>query len=108
VAQAVGIVGVLVPSDDLVDALAEKREGGVSYTLIFARVVQSLGEIASESMAMIKSTQGQQTCITADLSARKICVNGSASVEGENQLWYTVCHSLGCSERECWVLQNPV
>jgi hypothetical protein len=35
-------------------------------------------------MAMIKSTQGQRTCITADLSAGKIRVNGAVSVEGEN------------------------
>jgi len=39
---ALGIVGVLVISDDLEEALAEQREGGVSYTLILARVVQSL------------------------------------------------------------------
>ncbi|MGB2890982.1 MAG: hypothetical protein WBC04_25090, partial [Candidatus Acidiferrales bacterium] len=40
----------------------------------------------------IKSAQGQQTSVTADLSARKVRANGSVSVEGENELWYTVCH----------------
>jgi hypothetical protein len=45
-------------------------------------------------MAMIKSAQGQQAGVTADLSSGKIRANGSVSVEGENELWYTVCHSL--------------
>jgi hypothetical protein len=55
----IGVAGVLVASDDLVEALAEKREGGVSYPLILARIVQSLDYIASESVVMIKSAQGQ-------------------------------------------------
>jgi hypothetical protein len=37
----IGIVGVLVPSDDLVEALAKEREGGMSDTLVHATVVES-------------------------------------------------------------------
>ena len=58
-------------------------------------------------MAFVKGPQRQQTGITGDLAAGKISVNGSMSVEGEKQLWYTVV-SCGCSERECWVHENPV
>ena len=91
--QAIGIVGVLVPSDDLVEALAKEREGGMSDTLVHATVVESFRESQGKSVTLVEGTQGQQTRIRADLSSRKVRANGLMSVEGENQLWYTVCHS---------------
>jgi hypothetical protein len=51
-------------------------------------------------MAFVKGPQRQKSGIAGDLAARKISVNGSMSVEGENQLWYTVCHS--------WMLRKGV
>ena len=47
-------------------------------------------------MPLIKGPQRQQTGITGDLTTRKISSNGSVSVEGKGQLWYTTrCHVLG-------------
>jgi hypothetical protein len=45
-----------------------------------------------------KNSQRQQAGITGDLTARKISSNGSVSVEGKRQLWYTRCH--------LWVLRK--
>jgi len=107
-AQAVGIISVLVASDDLLDALAKQRQNRVTNTLVFSRITDPLSQITSESVALVESTQRQQTGVTADLSAGKISVNGSMSVEGENQLWYTVCHvadapkgSAGFTKTQC-------
>ncbi len=53
-------------------------------------------QIASESMPLIKGPQRQQAGVSADLATRKISSNGSVSVEGKRQLWYTTrCHVLG-------------
>jgi hypothetical protein len=49
---------------------------------------------------MAKGPQRQKSGIAGDLSAGKISVNGLMPVEGENQLWYTVCHS--------WMLRKGV
>jgi hypothetical protein len=59
---------------------------------------QPVCQAASESMPLIKSPQRQQAGITGDLTARKISSNGSVSVEGKPQLWYTRCH--------LWVLRK--
>jgi hypothetical protein len=71
--------------DDLVDALAKQRQRRVTNTLVFSRIIDPLSEITSKSVALIESTQRQQTGVTADLPTGKISVNGSMSVEGENQ-----------------------
>jgi hypothetical protein len=63
-----------------------------------AIITDALCQVASESMPLIKSPQRQQAGITGDLTARKISSNGSVSVEGKRELWYT--------RRHLWVLRK--
>jgi hypothetical protein len=70
----------------------------MTHTRIVAIITDALRQAASESMPLIKSPQRQQAGITGDLTARKISSNGSVSVEGKRQLWYTRCH--------LWVLRK--
>jgi len=79
----------------------------VTDTIVLTRIAEGFSQIASQLMAFVKGPQRQKSGIAGDLAARKIGVNGSMSVEGENQLWYTVCHSW-MLRRECWVHENPV
>jgi hypothetical protein len=51
-------------------------------------------------MALIEGAQGQQTGIAGDLAPGKIGADGLMMVEGEKQLWCTVCH--------CWMLRKGV
>ena len=67
-----------------------------------------LREAESESMTLIESKQGQKASVAADMPAAKIHLDAFGTVEREIKLWYTRCHFHGCSERECWVRQNPV
>jgi hypothetical protein len=79
----------------------------MTHTRIVAIITDALCQAASEAMPLIKSPQRQQAGITGDLTARKISANGSVSVEGKRKLWYEMSR-FGCSERECWVRENPV
>jgi hypothetical protein len=80
--------------------LAQQRQPRVAHTRIVAIITDALCQAASKSMPLIKSPQRQQAGITGDLTARKISSNGSMSVEGKQQLWYTRCH--------LWVLRKRV
>ena len=95
-AQAVGIVGVLVAGDDLIDALPQQRQRVVLHALLLTRVAEQRGPVARQVMTLIEGSQRQQAGITGDLSTRKIGSNGSMPVEGKGELWYiTRCHVLG-------------
>jgi hypothetical protein len=81
----------------------------VPDAIFFTHIRKALRQIASKSIALIKSPQGQQASITGDLATRKIGSNGSVSVEGKGQLWYTTrCHfevlrkrMLGSAKTQC-------
>jgi len=91
--DTVSVVGIFVASDDLVKALAQQRQAGVTHTRIIAIITDALCQSASESIPLIKSSQRQQAGISGDLTARKIGSNGAVSVEGKRKLWYiTRCH----------------
>ena len=87
VAQAVGIVGVFVAGDDLIDALPQQLQRIVTDAVIFARVAEERRQIASHMMALVKSAQWQQPGVAGDLPTGKIGTNGLMTVEGEAQLW---------------------
>jgi hypothetical protein len=68
--------------------------------MALTRIAEEWSQITGQVMALVKGAQRQKTSIAGDLSAGKISANGLMSVEGENQLWYTVCH--------CWMLRKEV
>src|ERR1700720_3233741 len=84
--QAVGIVGVLVAGDNLVDALTQQRQRLVLHALLLTQVTEQRGPVASQMMTLIEGPQGQQAGVTGDLSTRKIGSNGSMSGEGKREL----------------------
>ena len=87
VAQTIGIVGVFVAGDDLVDALAQQFERIVTDALVLPRIAEQRSQIAGQMMALVEGAQRQQAGVAGDLPAGKIGANGLMTVEGEVQLW---------------------
>ena len=57
-AQAVGIVGVFVARDDLVDALPQQRQGVVTDTVILPRIGEELGQVAGAYATQVNASLG--------------------------------------------------
>ena len=87
VAQAVGVVGIFIASDDLVEALPQKRQGIMMNAVVLPRIAEQLGPVASQMMTLIESSQGQKTGVAGDLAAGKIGADGLMTMEGERELW---------------------
>ena len=87
VAQTIGVVGILVAGNDLIDALPQQRQRVMTHAVILTRIAQACSPVAGQTMVLIEGTQGQQTGITGDLATRKIGADGLMTVEGEGQLW---------------------
>jgi hypothetical protein len=108
VAQAIGVIGVLISRDDLIDSLTEKRQNRVTDSFIFTRVTYALGQTLCKAVALVESAEGQQTGVTTDLPATKIHTDGFCTVEREIKLWYTRCHfadapkgNVGFAKTQC-------
>jgi hypothetical protein len=54
-----------------------------------------LSQRPRKSMALIEGTQEQKSGIAGDLPAGKISADELPTVEGESQLWYTLCQVMG-------------
>jgi hypothetical protein len=87
VAQAAGVVGILVAGDDLVDALPQQRQRIMAQAVLLPRIAELRRQFTGQMMALMEGTQGQQTGIAGDLAAGKIGADGLMTVEGEAQLW---------------------
>ena len=79
--QPVGVVGVFVAGNDLVDALAEQEQRVVAPPLTVAAVAEPLGQVAGQMMAFVEGPQRQQAGVAGDLAAGKITLNRSIAVE---------------------------
>jgi len=77
VTQAVGVVGVFVSGDDLVEALPQQRQRVVLNAILVPRIAEQLGQLAGQTMALIEGAQGQKTGIAGNLAAGKIAVDGN-------------------------------
>jgi len=80
----------------------------MTHAVVLTRIVELRGQFAGQMMARIEGAQGQQTGIAGDLAPGKIGADGLMRVEGEKQLWYTVCHvadarkgSAGITKTQC-------
>src|SRR5208337_5499885 len=87
VTQSVGVVGVFVSGDDLVEALPQQRQRVVLNAILVPRIAEQLGQLAGQTMALIEGAQGQKTGIAGDLPTGKIGADGLMAVEGEAELW---------------------
>ena len=87
VAQTIGVVGVFVSGDDLVDALPQQGQRIMAHAVVLPRIAEPRGPVAGQMMALIEGAQRQQTGVAGDLAAGKIGADGSMTVEGEVQLW---------------------
>jgi hypothetical protein len=86
VPQAIGVVGILVARDNLVEALTKQRQHGMTNALLCTRITETQCQLASKTMPLIKGPQRQKTGVRTDLAPRKISSNGSVSVVGKQQL----------------------
>ena len=87
--QAVGIVDVLVPGDDLIQPLAHERVQVVRGVARVSRVGDSADHIAAEPESLIEFSNEQQAGIGGERAARKI--NDEFRLESEAKLRITVC-----------------
>ena len=87
VAQTIGVIGVFISGDDLIDALPQQRGRVVLHAVRLTRVAEAFGPVPRQMMALIEGAQGQQTGVAGDLAAGKIGADGLMTVEGEGQLW---------------------
>jgi hypothetical protein len=87
VAQAVGVVGVFVAGDDLIDALPQQGQRVVLHAVGMPRIGEWRGPVSGQMMALIEGAQRQQAGIAGDLAAGKISLDGLMAVEGEGELW---------------------
>jgi hypothetical protein len=71
VAQAIGVIGILIARDDLIDALAEQRKNRVTDPFIFTRVTDTLRPTECKAVPLVESTERQQSGVTADLPTAK-------------------------------------
>jgi len=98
VAQTIGVFGILVSRNGLIDALPQQHRRIVLHALRLTPVAEAFGPVPSQMMALIEGAQGQQTGVAGDLAAGKIGADRLMTVEGEGQLWHCVS-SDGCSEK---------
>src|SRR5712692_5792237 len=89
VAQTARVVGVLVASDDLIDALAQQV---MAHAIVLPRIAQPCGPVAGQMMTLIEGAQGQQSGIAGNLPAGKIRLDELLTVEGESELWYNTLY----------------
>jgi hypothetical protein len=87
VAQTIGVVGILVAGNDLIDALPQQRQRVMTHAVVLTRIVELRGQFAGQMMALIEGAQRQKPGIAGDLAAGKIGADGLMTVEGEGQLW---------------------
>jgi hypothetical protein len=59
-------------------------------------------------MTLIEGSQWQQTGIAGDLAAAEVGPDGLMTIEGEDQLWYTVCHLVDAPKGDAGFCENPV
>ncbi len=86
-AQTIGVIGIFVSGDDLIDPLPQQRRCIVLHAFFLTRVAEAFGPVPSQMIALIEGAQGQQTGVAGDLAAGKIGADGLMTVEGEGQLW---------------------
>ena len=86
-AQAVGVVGVFIASDDLVEALPQQRERIMMNAVFLPRIAEESGPVAGQMTLLIEGSQGQKTGVAGDLAAGKIGADGLMTMEGERELW---------------------
>lgn len=86
VAQAVGVVGVFVAGDDLIETLPQQSQRAMLRELRVARIGEQRRPVTAQMMALIEDAHWQQTGVTGDPPAGEIGADGLMTVEGEGQL----------------------
>ena len=87
VAQTVGVVGIFVAGDNLINALPQQHQRIMMQAVVLPRIAEASGPVTSQMMALIKGSQRQQTGVAGNLATGKIGANRLMTVEGEVQLW---------------------
>ena len=86
-AQTVGVVGIFVAGDNLINALPQQPQRIMMQAVVLSWIAEASGPVTSQMMALIEGSQRQQTGVTGNLAAGKIGADGLMTVEGEVQLW---------------------
>jgi hypothetical protein len=76
-------------------------------TLLFTQIGKALRQIASKSMALIKSPQGQQASITGDLTPEPLEWRGVGRRK-TTAVVYNKMSTLGAPKEDAGFCENPV
>jgi len=87
VAQTVGVVGIFVAGDNLINALPQQPQRIMMQAVVLSWIAEASGPVTSQMMALIEGSQRQQTGVAGNLATGKIGANRLMTVEGEVQLW---------------------
>ena len=107
-AQTAGVVGVLVASDDLIDALPQQAQQVMAHAIVLLRIAQPCGPVAGQMMTLIEGAQGQQSGIAGNLPAGKIRLDELLTVEGERELWYNTLYQAMDARKRSAEAATPV
>jgi len=103
VAQTIGVVGIFVSGDDLIECAVAAASAHRAAHVFLTRIVELRGQFAGQMMALIEGAQGQQTGIAGDLAARKIGADGLMTVKEKVSCGKTLCIKRWMLRKECRV-----
>ena len=86
VTQLLRVIGILVSGANGIEALAQQLQQRVVGTPRMAAIPDGFRQVRRQMMTLVKSAQGQQTGVTADLPAIKIGPYLAMRVESEGLL----------------------
>jgi hypothetical protein len=94
VAHTIGIVGVFIAGDNLIEALPQKRPRVMPESVLLSPITEDSGPIMAQMMTLIKSPQREQTGVAGDLATGEIGTDGLMMIEGKVQLWQNTLYQV--------------
>jgi hypothetical protein len=86
-AQTIGVVGVFIAGDNLIEALPPKGSRVMPESVLLSPITENSGPIMAQMMTLIKSAQREQTGVAGDLATGEIGTDSLMTIEGKAQLW---------------------
>jgi hypothetical protein len=87
VTQTIGVVGILIAGDNLIEALPQQGSGVMPHPLLLSAIPEESGPIVAQMMTLVEGPQWEQTGVAGDLATGEIGADTLMTIEGEAQLW---------------------
>ena len=90
-AQQVGIVLVLVPGDEGVEALDDQADEGVNDVAGVASILEAVGDLLAEADEVVELAQDDESGVGGNAATVEVEANLSVAAEGESGLERALC-----------------